>query len=330
MADVIETARRFRSAARRRGTAARALLAERYARAATATVNDAMRLEARVLDREFGRATVPAELLRQRDDVRGFRAGTRARLLRVADTVETLLTSDAAREVKHARLDAQALVRAATKLDLPDQVRAVAVENLVALTDKGPLLDLLERRAGSDADRAVDILVDGFVRGRPVREMAGDLRGVITGGSMADALRIVKTETHRARREAQRVVYSHDRRVLGWTWVCSMSPTSCGLCWAQHGRHFGTNEPMATHPNCSCECAPWYGEPVDTGVDLFDALTDAEQDTAIGGAAGRAYRAGAIRLSDLVLTGRHDLWGPTGVQRSLVSVLGDRAADFYV
>lgn len=330
MGDVVATARRFREQARRRGAPARAQLARRYAKVLAGVRRDTARVERDVaVLRRNGREPSP-DVVRALESLQGLRARTQSGLLDAAATVFDVLGVEVRREVLAALADATQLTRAAGA-SMTARIDETAVLNLAGNVERGPLADLLAERAGADADAVATLLVDGLIRGRDTAKTAQLVAARIDGGSLAAAQRLVRTETHRARREAARVVYGHTPGCLGWVWICSLTPTSCGLCWARHGHVYPLNEPMPTHPNCSCECAPYFGEEVDKGEDLFDALTPAEQDTALGPATAAAYRAGAVTLQGLARTGRHPLWGPVGVQASLSSVLGAAgAARFYV
>jgi hypothetical protein len=332
MRDIVETARRFRYEARQRGSVTSALLARSYARVVKGIRLDAVHLEQQVRALRLAGIEPDAALVESLADMQALRRRTALGLVKAADDGMHLLGLETPREYRIARNDAHALMALRIK-DLPeDRLLDAGVRNLVGVTHAGPLRDLLVARAGDDADKVADILTDALVRDRPMRQTAEDIRQLIEGSSMSATLRMVRTETHRARREAQRLTYANTRGVLGWTWVCSLTPRSCGLCWAQHGQHFPLSEPMATHPNCSCECAPWFGEETDeadTGLALFDALSATEQATAIGAATARAYHAGAFTLDQLIRTGRHPQWGPTGGQAPLSAVLGAQARDFY-
>lgn len=327
--EVVAAARRFRTNARRRGTPARAVLASRYAKVAADLRRDGLALERRASALRRNGLHVGPELLASLEETRALRLRTQRALLDAADTAMAVVDAETRREVLHALRDARELAKLSTRYSLENRVEDLAVTNLVALADRGPVRGLLRARAGTDADQAAQVLVDGIVRQQPFEATAAKLSQLIDGSSHAAALRLVRTETHRARREAQRVVYLRAGHVTGWVWVCSLTPTSCGLCWAQHGRVFPLSEPMGTHPNCTCECAPYTGTDELTGPELFDALSEAEQDQALGPATARAYRDGALTLPDLVRTAHHPIWGPTGVQSSLVGVLGDRARECY-
>lgn len=327
MADVATVARTFRAGARRRGNPARVALAGRYGRVLTGLRADAERAERTVAALRRSGLTPSRATLDDLAEVRGLRDRTQARLLTVAATVGPLLDGETRREVLAAVRDAKRLTGL---LGAPAaDVDGIAVMNLVGQLRRGPVHDLLAARAGADADQVAQLLVDGLVLGRDPRTTAALMSQHVQGSSMASALRVVRTETHRARREASRVVYSQTGGISGWVWVCSLTPTSCGLCWAKHGTVHGLNEPMGTHPNCTCELAPFTGQDILTGAELFDALTDTEQDTALGAATARAYRAGAITLDELVGQRSDPEWGPVGAQRSLLSVLGADAAQFY-
>lgn len=72
------------------------------------------------------------------------------------------------------------------------------------------------------------------------------------------------------------------------------------------------------------------GDVIDTGQDLFNALTPEEQDKAFNNRAmGRAFRDGAFTLDQIGKVGRHKKWGPTGAQQSLKSLIGSTEAVRY-
>lgn len=326
--DVVRKARKFRSDARRRGTPARAELTRRYARIVEQVRRDGEWLDRHVRNLYRDGQVPSADLIRRLEGYQLLQFRLERELLDAARTVFDLVDGETRREVVHALKDARALLNL-DDADRFDEFDRVAMENLTGVGASGPVRDRLTRLAGPNADQVMQHIVDGLVLNRSYSQTADLIEASIVNGSHAHALRIVRTETARARREACRLVYLQTSGVTGWIWICSLTPTSCGLCWAMHGKVFRLDEPMPTHPNCSCECAPYTGPSVDLGVDLFDALTPDEQDAAIGASHGRAYRAGAITLPDLVHTGRDPEWGPTGTQRSLVGILGPEASRWY-
>lgn len=325
-ADVVAIARRYREAARRRDSEARRKVAAAYAIALRSIDADVRKIIALVEAQRRSGEPVSERLLVQLREYGEMRSRTRAALLRAAGKGLTITDANLAREYALAHRDAHKLIGSK-----PNAVDDVALVNLRGVLSRGPLLDRIRTIAGDDADAIVEEMTTGLIRGRSTKDTLDAINKRVAGSSEWHLKTILTTESHRARREAQRKVYIDSPFVDGYVWICSLTPGSCGYCWRQHGQVFRTAVVMATHPNCACEIVPWReGDSFDKGVDLFDALTPDEQDEALGSkAAGRAYRDGAVTLDDLCKVGIHPDWGPTGVQRSLVGALGPGAARYY-
>jgi hypothetical protein len=104
------------------------------------------------------------------------------------------------------------------------------------------------------------------------------------------------------------------------------------MCIAMHGSVHPTNTMIGTHPNCRCSMAPLprrTANPVTPGAEQFATWDTGRQMATLGPAKYAAYRAGALDLRDLVGEARHPVWGLTRHERSLRSVLGERASSFY-
>lgn len=65
-----------------------------------------------------------------------------------------------------------------------------------------------------------------------------------------------------------------------------------------------------------------------TGVERFERLSPETQRKILGPAKYRAYRAGALQLSDVIGFRVHPRWGPVGWERSLRDILGSRADEW--
>ena len=164
--------------------------------------------------------------------------------------------------------------------------------------------------------------------------IARAVRGAL-GGNLARALTICRTETLRAYREASRRSYEANADVVdGWVWNCACTARSCAMCWAMHGSVHPLTERLDDHPNGRCSMLPHVKELPGLGAQAlpesgpaqFARLEPAAQDAIVGRATGRAYRAGAIRLEDVVGRTFDPDWGPGRRVRSLREMLGKEEA----
>jgi SPP1 gp7 family putative phage head morphogenesis protein len=132
----------------------------------------------------------------------------------------------------------------------------------------------------------------------------------------SDALRIARTETLRAYREATRLTYLANSNILaGWRWVAALQSRTCPACLALHGRIFPLNDPMGNHPNCRCVMVPvlkdWPQDPPQGAEEWLRRQSVAVQNNVFGIAAAKAWRAGEVSLSDFVHEERSAAWGVT-------------------
>lgn len=105
-------------------------------------------------------------------------------------------------------------------------------------------------------------------------------------------------------------------------------------CWAMHGTVHPLSERLDDHPNGRCSMVPHVrsvaGMPEQPQPELgpvqFARLTEAQQDGILGRAMGNAYRAGALRLEDVVGRTFNPDWGSMRRVRSLREILGPEAA----
>ena len=218
------------------------------------------------------------------------------------------------------------------------QLPTSAIEDLVGSTASGsPLRELLDALGPAAAARIRDALIQGMALGRNPAAIARAVRGAL-GGNLARALRICRTEILRSYREASlRSYQANDNVVDGWLWNCACTERSCAMCWAMHGTLHTLDERLDDHPNGRCSMLPhvrdipglgaqWQPEP---GTAQFARLTSEQQDAILGQAAGAAYRAGAIKLEDVVGRTFDPDWGPMRRIRSLSEMVGpDRAREY--
>jgi SPP1 gp7 family putative phage head morphogenesis protein len=214
-----------------------------------------------------------------------------------------------------------------------DRLPAGAVRQVAAaiLADGSPLKILLGTLPDNGAKVVGDALIQGMALGKSVREIAGDMR-VALGGNLTRALRIARTETLRAYREATRATY-RKMGVQQWEWRSARNERTCAVCWAMDGKRFSVDEPMPAHVNCRCVMLPvtdtWEAlgavgidelTQQEPALERFASLRPDQQLMVLGPAKFRAYNDGVIELSDLVGWKVNPFWGKSVYERSLAEL----------
>lgn len=206
------------------------------------------------------------------------------------------------------------------------------VELVGRLSDGSPLSEWLDD-FGPHARKTVGkLLTDAVVRGMNPKQISQEVSRAI-GISQVRAETLVRTETITSFRNANLAHYRQHGDVLrGWRWSAQLGDArTCPSCLAQHGKVFPLSKPFASHQNCRCTPVPHTGSATEfpTGPDWFAEQSPSFQMELLGPAKGGAYRDGVISLEDLIQTGTDDRWGPFSHERSLASILGSRADDYY-
>jgi len=118
---------------------------------------------------------------------------------------------------------------------LPDD----AIEAVVGFTSNGtPLNTLLRERSNRTWQDASSTLVDGVALGHGPTQIANRLDTQLSTLHWQN-LRLARTETMRAYREAQRVNMLQNSEVIaGWRWSSAADNRSCIICLGQHGKVF--------------------------------------------------------------------------------------------
>lgn len=189
--------------------------------------------------------------------------------------------------------------------------------------DGSPLRQLFAERSVATARRVADELVAGVAQGAGVRVIASRIRGV-TGGELARSLTIARTETLRAYREATRETYLANSDVLrGWYWQAALTPRTCAMCLAMHGRVFPVGARMESHPNCRCVQVPLTADAPDpeTGPQWFARQESGAQKSILGSAKFKAFSEGKFELKDLVGVRHSERWGVSRFEKPLSAIL---------
>lgn len=107
---------------------------------------------------------------------------------------------------------------------------------------------------------------------------------------------------------------------------------NCAVCWAMHGSVHPLDELFGSHANCRCSnpplphtSSPELAPAIPTGEQRFAGLDDATQRRILGPGKWDLYRAGELKLADLVGTGTAGPWGTVRFERSLSSIRAGRA-----
>lgn len=201
-----------------------------------------------------------------------------------------------------------------------------AVEASVGfLSDGSPLARLLGELPAQAGLAVAESLKEAVALGYNPRKTARRIKHEL-GGNLTRALRISRTETLRAYREATHNTYQANSDILvGWYWVSARNWRTCAACIAMHGTFHPLSERMSSHVNCRCTAVPGIkgqSAPTEPG-DKWFALQDAEtQRRILGTEAGfEAYKSGELRITDLVGRRESPQWGVSYYHLSLKRAL---------
>ncbi len=338
--DVYEQAAEFRRQLLQREARAVGQLTASYQHTAAAVTARVEALERRIADR-MATGTVPVSWLWQSarlqdvlDDIQGevgrWATGRARGIAAAAVDQEASIGPTVAMEMVMSRLKPLPTAAARSLVRMRPQEAA----NITARLQAGAPLDrLFSRIAREQADRVRDAMITAVTSNQDPLRTIREIAPLVDGG-LVRARTIVRTETMRTTREAQRQTWQQrGGLVTGWRWWSTLDRTVCPVCWAMHGTVHDINEPFGTHPQCRCSMLPELapqsvtGLPLEdippprTGVDVFADLPAGTQRRILGPAKHNAYLAGDLTLPDVVRF-RHDpTWGPTRSEAPLERVV---------
>lgn len=234
--------------------------------------------------------------------------------------------------------DAQALMRQAM-VDTAGQtigasyqfhgLNAGAVARMVAtLQDESPLLRLLNGLGVRASANVQDALVNGVARGWNAAKTAAAIRDA-SGETLTRSLRIARTETMRAYREATRDTFTANKDVVTkWEWHSARSFRTCAACWSMDGRQFPIDQPMQEHVQGRCFQLPVIdrtrlGLPPGSSPKREDAaaafgnLKPEHQRAILGATKFDAWSRGDLALRDIAGIKADPTWGPSVYIRTL-------------
>lgn len=232
-------------------------------------------------------------------------------------------------EIERALRDAGALLETGLQ-DAPaavsfNQISPAALENLVGtFQDGSPLAQVLRKHAGEAVPLVQKALIEGIVLGENPRKVAGRMRDAF-GGNLTNALRVARTESLRAYREASRETYKANADIVsGWVWIASKSVRTCLNCLARDGEFYPLSKPLPSHVNCRCTIAPRLKllppPPYETGAEWFAQQPDDIKQQMMSKAAFEAYKNGEITIQDFRGERTTKEWGVSTFERSLKQI----------
>lgn len=270
---------------------------------------------------------VSAHWLQQRERLSSLLTQVESEVGRFSALARHVITGEQAALVSLAQNHAASLVIAARGPGLiPSFARlpTAAVEDAVGFLSPGrPLHALLDRLAGSAAERVRQRLVKAVATGQSPRRVASEIREAM-GGNLTDALTISRTSMVSAYRTSTLRTYQANRDVIkGWRWVCAKSSRTCLVCLALDGSVWPLEKPMPAHWNCRCTFVPvvdgqqWQAQ---TGAEWFGAQSEQVQREMMGPRAFEAYKSEGVSMTDFVGERRDAHLGRVSYRRSLKEI----------
>jgi SPP1 gp7 family putative phage head morphogenesis protein len=308
----------------------------------------AMRSAARAASRAAAAGGDPLAFVREDRAVRAFLAEAQTSMNRFAEFAADTIEARQAELVQTAQTFAKEMAEAQTTaalggVDVPAGVvpafRSIptqAVASLVGSLGDGTALSDWSKQFGEQAARKIgEQLITGVTNGEGAAAIGRRLRSSLDGNA-ARALTVGRTETLRAyRNSTTQALEANPAVISGWEWYSRTDVRTCPSCWAMHGTFHKPEEVMGTHPNCRCIPLPKTKSveeilgfnpgngaddmrlQLDKGADMFKKLDEARQRQVLGPAKFEAYKAGRIKLEDLVAKRTDKAWGVTRTTSSL-------------
>lgn len=329
MPDIYDMAERFKGRIVSRERRAANLILRAYADAYVRLREKLDQLTAEIDDLRRQGAEIPAGWLYERGRLASLKRDIETEFARFSTEAARLITDEQRAASRLGVVDAESLVAAALEAEgLRVETRfgglnRGAVEASAGFASDGsPLATLLNEAGRRAGERARLALISGVAEGASADVIARRFRKAF-GGGLARSLTIARTETIRSYREAAREVYRSASDVLeGWVWTASMSRRTCAMCLAMHGKVFGVEDRLESHPNCRCVQVPLVegAQAPQPGETWLAEQAEEIQRAVLGDAKFDLFKSGRLKLSDLVGERRDRRWGLTRFEKPLHAV----------
>lgn len=209
-----------------------------------------------------------------------------------------LISAEAPRAVKFNKLDAK------------------AVEYMVGNTGSGtPLRTVLEGAAKGGPDALAQELVNGIALGRdPIKTAKIAMRKGL-GKSFTQMQTIARTETMRVYRQVAMDNMRANKDVVAYKRVAAHDASTCPACLFSDGEILAMSWDFEAHPNCRCTVVAVLDPKIapapvmETGQEWFVKQPEALQRELLGPARFDAWKAGDLKLGEMVERSFDETWG---------------------
>lgn len=372
--DLYTAALDFRDRALRREAQAARLLSDAYGQVFRDVLPYFEALSRQVAADIAGERVFTVDRMRRLDRYVALLDQVRRRTAGFAEVAAGQVEASQRRAVRQASAESQRLMGLATQralLDVPDVVgrgavpEGMSIESFSRVFNRLPVESLeflvgslgdgtplrryfLDGGVTADApplaedviDQVQRSLAEALAAGWNPRRSARLFREAM-GIGLTRALRISRTESLRAYREASRANYAANG-FAQWEWLAALDDRTCLACVGLDGMVFEISQPMQAHVNCRCTMVPVLpfrvprkrriGWPDDggmfegTGEDWFAGLTPLEKRSLMGPGKYDLWAQGGLTLADF----RHEdrrraqTFGSQFVEATLGQVRGRR------
>lgn len=219
------------------------------------------------------------------------------------------------------------------------------IRSLVGYVDSPAFQAAMDAYGPHHGDAVADILLDGASRGVDPVRTARLVSKYTTDVPLFDALRTVRTVQIWSARQGSHEIYRANADVLnGWLWSAARDGHVCMSCRSQDGKIFPLSATLNDHHLGRCAPVPvtkTWGElgfeggsevldGYETGIQRFEAMTDAEQIAVMGRAAWQAWKDGRFTLDQYAQPYSNPIYGPMLGEASLTQLVGPELAQVYV
>ena len=182
-------------------------------------------------------------------------------ILRVADTEPKIIA-----ELMRRALPKNVLLKDDPPLD--------RIANIVAGNAKHRAA--LQKRYGTVMKKVEMRLVDGLLQGKGIKDIARDLRGVLSRELAGGASMLARTELQRAAAKSGKELYGHNKDIIkAEVWTTALDTNVCLVCGNLDGNRYtvgvGPQPVDDTHPGCRCIRSPVVKSWRELGIDVDDA-----------------------------------------------------------
>lgn len=179
-----------------------------------------------------------------------------------------------------------------------------------------------------------DTFIRGLVAGRNPLTIARDLRDLIDTMPAAQANTLARTLQLQVSRTATAANYAANADILQPEGIRieTLDDRICISCVALHGTPHPIDIPPDEHWRGRAVVVPVVrgrSLEVQSGIDWFENLSNAGQESLMGSAAYRAYKAGDVSLPDFVVRHTDPVFGSMISEGSLKGILGSDAQKYY-